>query len=196
MIETDSYIDTNELCHVRPGEYSENGVLFSAYINIFTDLTLTPQRIQKFTDEGEVWFDPNPDDINRPDCHFSHDNMTGLYYHATRDTVQNLPTIRWNRRFWLHPRDILFYSIVKKKGSLNFLIPLLIPFLVVSCLRADKHTSGKLLWFLRGIILLDKCRNFIIINMVLYFLGDKMNDILHTYFKDENHPIHVRRLRE
>jgi hypothetical protein len=194
MLEPDSFIDSNDYCHVQPGEYSENGILFSAYVNIMTDLTLTPKNTQKITD-GKVWFDPNPDDMNKPDCHFSHDNMSAMYFFATRDSVKNLPTCYWNGRIrTIHPRDLIFYTMIKRRWK--FLQILLVPDMFVSLLRPPTDTSGKLLWLMRSITIINKLGSSFLFNIYMWYMADKLNAALYMYFKNPNHPIHTRRLTE
>lgn len=90
--------------------------------------------------------------------HFSHDNMTGLYI-ARELGFHNmeLPIIRWDtskpdkysRKYWLHPRDIIFYNLLKG-NLLGFLLaPILFLIAIHSLLAERGKTSGKCMWFSR-----------------------------------------------
>lgn len=136
--------------------------------------------------------------------HFSHDNMTGLYCilnispKPLKVIRKHLPILKWNNRWWLHPRDISFYFWCHH--------PILgLPFLwiaslamIISCYQTYKvrggvkivKTDGKLLTWMR-------CKSF---NMPItfaictwlikrnpYFVT--WNHVASIYFKNPKHPL-------
>ena len=98
--------------------------------------------------------------------HFSHDNMTGLYI-AKELGLHNmdLPIIRWDskkegkydRKYWLHPRDIIFYGLLSGKIWGYILAPLLFLAAMLSYREERGKTSGKAMYFARfGVLSLSK----------------------------------------
>lgn len=207
------YIDRYGLIHAKKGEFSENGPLFAAEYWICRKMlnpmesSTTPARILRsvIKNTGEVWFDPNPSDQNDPHCHFSHDNMTGIYALSVAykpDELDNLPVSKWNHRSWLHPRDLMYYNLMKDKNQLFLLsLPILLVMALVSCVKPRGKTSGKCLWFLRLltmklhknlIIKLFGTISFKIISFVLKKEHGKKPfvDVFKIYFPEIEHPIH------
>lgn len=135
--------------------------------------------------------------------HFSHDNMTGLYCilknEGSEAYMRSLPTVYWNRDFWLHPRDLAFYFWAKHP-ILGF------PFIwiaslsmIISCIQKYKvrgngnkiiKTDGKLLTYMR-------CKTFnmsITFSICSFFIRhhkyfNNWNDVAVMYFKDVDHPL-------
>lgn len=230
-MKSDSFWDENGLLHVKKGEYSENGILFAAHwlmLLLLLDPGLKTRAkeffnvqesicnrcIKKYWRDGKIgfWYDPNPNDENDSFCHFSHDNMTGLYS-MLNCQLNNFPTLRWNHRLWLHPRDVIFYSIMHKRIWSYFFLPLLWIMAYISCRKEREHTSGKCLWWLRLQTL--KLHG----NKVVSWFGEKMYrdmtelllrehyydlfrvldgkkehvwiNVFSIYFKEKDHPVNV-----
>lgn len=197
----DSYFDENGLLHVKKGEYSENGVLFLAEYELLRrlngkkplDLQATIAKIEK-----DDFFDPNPTDNNHSDCHFSHDNMTGLYLLnlLQGNNISHLPTIRWNKRNWLHPRDIIMYNHLKT----GFFLAIFISIAAIISAMADKSkTSGKILAFVR-LQMLMRYGNFAskLLSRLTYkifcaIINKKhrggLRNVFNIYFAEGDHPI-------
>lgn len=217
------WFDKYDLLHVRQGEYSENGPLFLAeywllrkllgesfwiYETTFIGINKTTILIGEHGDAKEVkWFDPNPTDDNIPTVHFSHDNMTGLYVLTSLTNISNrglsdLPVLRWNSRWWLHPRDIAFYSIMKENiWSKLLLVPFLLLLLVSSLVSCSRHrgiTSGKMLWWTRwNALMLHKSRivracakiGFKLATALITMKNDSWAGVSAIYFKEVDHPV-------
>lgn len=151
-MDAESYWDENGLLHVKRGEYSENGVLFAAHCSMLKMLTGQAWYYKIPTNVVRSgWFDPNPADNNDINSHFSHDNMTGLYatFQMIYRNTKDLPVCRWNNRFWLHPRDLLFYSLMHNKVWSVAGLPFLFLAAWLSARKPRESTSGKCLWWLR-----------------------------------------------
>lgn len=185
---------------------SENGPLFTAEVVLFSKLNdfyvLHPDTISlkvsnvDFRDRYEG---------NIP-AHFSHDNMTGLHcLRALGYAYMSLPIIRWNstkngdtRKFWLHPRDIIFYTSIRH-SLLSPLSLLLIPFAIYTFFHKREVTSGKCLWFTR-FATMSLSNNLIVKGVGKLGLkiadlmlrkehGDKpFIDVFNIYFKNYGHP--------
>ena len=112
------------------------------------------------------------------------------------------PILKWNNRWWLHPRDILFYLTLRLEGLCGFLLLLLLlPFLLFSLMKRREITSGKCLWFLRLTTLsMSQCPwlssvatvYILLSNLILSVAhgNEPWQDIFRIYFKNPNHPIH------
>ena len=174
---TCQFTDQYGLTHCVPNQPSENGILFSAekYMAIHLKRPLTQDELTQieravaysiagyFEQEKMcIYFNPNPADNNPPDCHYSHDNLLGLYsmchilrLYGHRNYFEFLPIAKWNQRWWLHPRDVMFYLLMKEyKWNLStflsvFAWAILAPACFLSCLSPKTETSGKCLWWLR-----------------------------------------------
>ena len=162
-----SYWDEYGLLHTQRGVMTENGVLFAAYywmlnykydpLGYYDGFVGTSLRECLLSNvKVGFWFDPNPSDPNNSShTHFSHDNMTGLYclhylhYRKPQSELRFIPILKWNHEWWLHPRDVVFYSIMKKRRWAYLLLPLLLIMSIISCIRDVSETSGKCLWWLR-----------------------------------------------
>ena len=213
-MEFNGFFDTNNMIHVRQGEYSENGPLFTAeywLARLLKDGKLSDASINaielsilQIIEDG--WFNPQPDDDNDENCHFSHDNMTGLYTlcKLIKMDCNNLPILKWNNRWWLHPRDLAFYSIMKENlCSKLFSLPLLALLLVMalhSCSKSQGITSGKMMWWVRWKILSLHTSVIVSkISKISWWICEKilerthgknpMSEISAIYFKEEGHPV-------
>jgi hypothetical protein len=210
-----SFFDDNGLLHVEPDTPSENGILFLAeltLLKIANGFEPDIERISKAilstitADPREHWFSSNPDMEGSSLSGFSHDNMTGLYcllYIMEGVDMSKLPIMKWNNRYWLHPRDIIYYLLLRIKFNplRAILTCLLLPFMVHSCLRPREETSGKCLWLLRLVTINLEFNNkwtyypstallFIANTLLSIKHGDEhWIDILYIYFKNTNHPI-------
>ena len=210
----DSYFDENSLLHVKRGEYSENGVLFTAHYQMLSRLLgkvggTTHDRMGVYRTFGyneitrKHFFDPNPAHDNDENSHFSHDNLTGLHCYMKTigdNAINRLPTFRWNNRNWLHPRDIIFYSIMKEKKWAYLLSLVLVIASVISCVAPRGKTSGKCLWWLRLqtlklhpnklLSLIGSSTLKLVENVMSKEHGDKVwIDTFSIYFAEPDHPV-------
>lgn len=204
-----NFFDENGLLHVEPDKPSENGILFAAELYTLSLVNGQAPSVHRaydavaatLMDPRKDWFPANPPQIA---TRFSHDNMTGLYclVHNMGGDTTKLPMMRWNGRWWLHPRDILFYTAIRQENTIlaSICLLLLIPFLIHSCLRPRGETSGKCLWLLRLCTAnispspwLHVPSKWLIIlaNTLLHREhGEKhWQDILNIYFKHPEHPL-------
>lgn len=208
-----SFWDEYGLLHVEPNIPSENGILFASEYWALeaihghpiyeADLALRSTVVDKNT------FQANPPEQGE---HFSHDNMTGykcLHYNLYQNDGLT-PILKWNGRWWLHPRDILFYTILRLEGLCGFVLSLLLlPFLLSSLMRTRQNTSSKCLWFLRLTTMsMSQCPwlssiatvYILLSNVILSFRhgSEPWIDIFRIYFRNPNHPIHeqVREIYE
>lgn len=150
----DSFFDGFGLLHVQKGEPSENGILFLAEHVLLAhrsgvETEIGYHKIQVAMNLSQ-WKDGHFQAlIPEQGKHYSHDNMTGLqclnYFYKGRGDFY----AKWNDRWWLHPRDLIFYSFLAKQKIGYLLAPLLLLFAYVSVRRERAITSGKLLWHLR-----------------------------------------------
>lgn len=209
----EGYFDKYGLLHVDKGVYSENGILFLAEFLTLKKLNgeLDAQGVslalsaslacKKYEEDNEFWIDPNPSDNNVPDVHLSHDNLTGMYalHKLCGLSVNTLFVNKLNRRIWLHPRDLLFYTIMKNRSIGKYLVPLLIFFIIPSIIKPREVTSGKCLWFLR-LHLLDIIYSSFITRSLLWLTNHILKhdhgstpfkDVFSIYFKNVDHPINI-----
>lgn len=216
----DTFWDKYGLLHVERGKTSENGILFATEFHYaksisdnYFDGSLALYAIQSTmrTLHGEDYYEENPLLGLATDDHFSHDNMTALYALARicnqQDLIERLPVIHWNNRPWLHPRDILFYLLMKEISWLQPLllvlsVVLLLPISYLSCSRRREHTSGKMLVWVR-LNALMKSRKKLTSRLAQFFLdictskikdlhgSDGWADVARIYFPDRSHPNHI-----
>lgn len=189
---------------------SENSPLFTAEVALFAKLNgfEIVRPVVKNLKVSEVDFRDRMD--AKIPCHFSHDNMTGLYCLRELGYFSgSLPIIRWNstkqgkysRKFWLHPRDVLFF-LALSHPIFSALSLLLLPIALVSFLRPREETSGKCLFFTRfGTMSLSK--NYILrtVGKIGLAIGEKVMvkqygehpyiGMFDYYFKNEGHPCRV-----
>ena len=222
-----SFFDENRLLHVKKGEYSENGPLFTAHFCMLQRLLDIPSNgaieatnkmiVCKVDDDMVIrpkWFDSNPAHDNDENTHFSHDNMTGLYCLKQMQELERieLPTIRWNNRFWLHPRDTIFYSIMHTRKLAYLFLPIIAIMAWVSCRTERGRTSGKCMWWLRlqtlklhdnklvswfGEKLYKRITNTVKKN---HYMHDRESiqfsspwvDVFSIYFSEADHPVNVK----
>jgi hypothetical protein len=201
---SNSFWDEYGLLHVQPNEPSENGILFAseyyALEKIHGQHIYNGENAIVSTHMYDDWYVANPPEKGE---HFSHDNMTGLkcLMYNIYGTEQGTPILKWNGRFWLHPRDIIFYSALRLEGLCGFLLSLLLlPFLFVSLMRPRENTSGKCLWFLRLTTMhMSLCPWLSSVAGPMLYLStfilsirhgnEPWDDIFSIYFKNPNHPI-------
>jgi len=200
-----TFWDEYGLLHVAPNEPSENGILFASEFYALERVHNHPiyegDLALRSTIVNENTFQANPPEQGE---HFSHDNMTGykcLHYNLY-GTDGLTPILKWNNRWWLHPRDILFYLTLRLEGLCGFLLLLLLlPFLLFSLMKRREVTSGKCLWFLRLTTLsMSQCPwlssvatvYILLSNLILSVAhgNEPWQDIFRIYFKNPNHPIH------
>lgn len=162
-MEINEYMDENGLIHNLPFQLagkSENGPLFTAtYVlfkllenNAYNPLILFTPGVVQDPVSSAYHADPSTNGM-----HFSHDNMTGMYIwkYCSFFTVASLPTFKWNNKLWLHPRDVIFYSMMKGSIIASLLGLLLFPFMIAYSMRKpNEDTSGKCLWLLRLLTLM------------------------------------------
>jgi len=129
--------------------------------------------------------------------------MTGLYslcitgQHFT--LLHKLPILKWNDRWWLHPRDISFYLLTRKKLCLLSPLFVLVLFLasLVSFAQEKERTSGKLLWHVRLRTLRKVYTSRISLSMLklwerigLLLARQTWQEVSRIYFTDKDHPLH------
>lgn len=184
-------------------ETSENGPTFSTEA-ILLGMPLTP-RYDMLIKSKRV-FRTTP--ISEWGGHFSHDSMTALYASRRVDTSK-LPMIYWNKRFMLHPRDIVYYGYMRYGFWFYPLLPIVSLANIISCARTwKKHksvnfageaikwksltTSGKMLAFVRnksaGLKLTHKICTWLIKRNKHFGSWTKVAKI---YFPNEGHPIPI-----
>lgn len=201
----DDFWDDKGLLHtgVPPRSFSENGILFAAYFyfKALEKSPLTPfgqgQLGYAILNTYSLFFNPNPSDNNDETSHFSHDNMTGLYslmYY--KHSCYSLPIFRWNGRYWLHPRDIVFYATLRHIKLAYFFLPIVYFAAIISCMRAKEITSGKCLAWLRLTTLKDYHINKYVrwSANLCYKICEKLTNFKEAfsfYFKREDHPVNV-----
>ena len=208
-----NFFDEYGLLHVQPNEPSENGILFASEYwclekihghHIYNGDVAIESTISVSVDSGiEDIYGANPPEYGG---HFSHDNMTGLkcLMYNIYGTEMHTPILKWNNRWWLHPRDILFYTILRLEGLCGFLLSLLLlPFLLSSLMRHRENTSSKCLWFLRLTTMhMSNCPWLSTIAGPLLLLStfilsfrhgnEPWDDIFSIYFTNPMHPIRER----
>ena len=203
-----TFWDEYGLLHVQPNEPSENGILFASEYYVLERVHNHPiyegdkalRNSSLHSEDSEVLYGANPPEYGG---HFSHDNMTGfkcLHYNLY-GTDGHTPILKWNDRWWLHPRDIIFYLILRLEGLCGFLLLLLLlPFLLFSLMKRREITSGKCLWFLRLTTLsMSQCPwlssvatvYILLSNLILSVAhgSEPWDDIFSIYFKNPMHPI-------
>ena len=199
MEDSNSFFDKFGLLHTHRGVYSENGPLFTAhYLMLNTMLKTGKYGSLKpiIAIRERTWFNPNPSHDNDENCHFSHDNMTGLYSMcATLGVDYSLPTMKWNNRYWLHPRDTIYYNILKGRKLFYLGLPLLYIMARISCSAPEGETSGKCMWWLRLNTLIEmKIHRSKILQAFGRYTLKKVNedwsDVFSIYFAVEDHPLH------
>lgn len=214
-----NYQDRNGFFHhkVNPVENtSENPSIFTA----------GPRAIMKFNGTStNTLKKPKYHSLKKNDNQFythafgpvvrcSHDNMTGLYIaRELEEHDMDLPIIRWDdhkngrdRKYWLHPRDIIFYMSLDKSPFISFLgsliSPLLWLFSIVSYLSPFGDTSGKCMWLYRYITYTISNNYFkkfvgyvgLLLGLIFMFplYGFRpFTEAFSIYFKDESHPANV-----
>lgn len=189
------FLDKNGFIHTDENpslSQSENKLMFTALCSIF-------YHVDPILDEVylENKFRRNAHrDWNNGS--FSHDEMTGLY--CLLNDIQDLPIIKWEGEYWLHPRDIAFYLYCHFKVLGLIFLPVVTLSMIVSCLQDYKYrngkrflrTDGKLLTYLR-------CKKYnlkmtfwicdkIIKNKKLFGSWDRVFSI---YFKNPSHPLNT-----
>ena len=207
-MKSNSFFDQWGLLHVQPNVPSENGILFASEFYALEkihghpiyegDLALRNSSLR--SEDSEVQYGANPPEYGG---HFSHDNMTGykclMYNMYGSDGLT--PILKWNGRWWLHPRDFIFYLILRLEGLCGFLLLLsLLPFLLFSLMSKRQVTSGKCLWFLR-LTTLSLSRDpwlstladlYLVLTTLLLTIvhgSEPWIDVFSIYFKRSDHPI-------
>ena len=202
MIEWEEYkqwLDSNGFIHTKKNpsiDQSENSPMYEGLLSgtgrpLFGSTTTIHRRLFRANANRE-W-----------GSHFSHDNMTGLYClykNSMYDphTLSTLPIMKWNDRWWLHPRDLAFYFWAHH--------PLLgLPFLwiaslsmFISCYQEHKVRNGNIILKTDGKLLAwMRCKSF---NMrvtykVCTWLIERnpkfgsWNNVAKIYFREEGHPL-------
>ena len=201
--------------HKNPDIFdSENGSLFTAATYLLMALNQTPtldmQRpMYPLLKLNEVTYVTHPTTYQ---ARFSHDNMTGMYIAKELNIhSEKLPISRWDskkqsdpvmRKYWKHPRDLIFYSMLQGNLFGYILAPLLLFMSIFSLIEPANITSGKCLWFYRfGILTLSENPYKRFIGSFGLLMAEKLLKKEHGdkpfisvfgyYFKDKNHPINI-----
>ena len=189
---------------------SENPSLFSAGVDV---LCILSRHTPTYSPYGYFKkFGNYVTHITSDVLRFSHDNMTGMYigYFLRGADVKQLPIIKWkskkegkyDRNYWLHPRDIITYLIFRGNYLGYLLAPLLLLFAALSFTKEKGNTSGKCKYFYVFGALLSKGnkaqRKIGILGMTLgEILCEKEHgknpfiDIFSIYFKDTGYPNNI-----
>lgn len=207
-----SFQDLRGFIHLNenPGlRESENPALFTAAVFLLIGMNKTPIRTMLRPQYGFLQKSPSHF-VTHPDssvARFSHDNMTGAYIARELDIHNlDLPVARWNvdsdRKYWMHPRDLIFYGALSNYKVGLVLLPLLWLMSVPSYVQNRSKTSGKCLWFYRfGILSLSGGFWKRLVGKVGIGIGEVLMrpqhgsqafiDVFSTYFKNRNHPINI-----
>ena len=197
-LDSDNYIHLHKSPNVNQ---SENGPLFTAHVNLYKYTKPDLKAICGYSVlTNKMYFRANR--LSASD-HFSHDNMTGLYslcitgqYYTL---LNRLPTFKWNNRWWLHPRDICFYLLVRRKLCLASPLFVLVLFLASlhSFAQEKGRTSGKLMWHTRLRTLRKVYTSRISLSMLrlwerigLSLSKQTWEEVSRIYFTDRDHPLH------
>jgi hypothetical protein len=188
--------------HINPTpNQSENGPLFTAQVNLYHNTNPDLKAICGYSLlKEEMYFKANR---NSSSNHFSHDNLTGLYSLCITgqyyELLKKLPILKWNDRWWLHPRDPLFFLLCKRRFLCLSPFFALVLFLVSlhSFAQEKGRTSGKLLWHVR-LRTLRKVYTSRISQAILrlweriglHIADQTWEEISRIYFVDKDHPLH------
>lgn len=185
---------------------SENQPLFTAATELLMRLNGT-SRVGMLNTAYELLNPSKGEFVTHPYTEwrrFSHDNMTGMYIARELGLHSiNLPICKWPRRdknYWLHPRDLIYYSTLSYNPIGSILLPLLLIMAAVSYMAKREVTSGKCLWFYRlSVLTLSGSAYRNCIGRLGLWLGEKMlkcqhgsepfKDVFGFYFKNPNHPV-------
>lgn len=117
--------------------------------------------------------------------HVSHDTLTAIYALRKLDglPVSDLPICYWNKRLWLHPRDLAMYSYLHWPYACWLFLPIVFIAAIVSALKPDTHTSGKQNNFIR-----TRAFNLRFTGYVTDLITD-YKQVFEVYYKDPKHPI-------
>ena len=197
----EKFSDQYGLLHVEPNVPSENGILFLAeYVLLSSRLgkQIPLDKVQLAMSLSEWKKNHFQALIPEQGEHYSHDNYSGLQCLKFFFEGQGEFRAKWNDRWWLHPRDLIFYGLLAKHRWAKALSPLLFLFAYISVRRERAITSGKCLWFLRfstlesgngihnknGYLGMKMCEK-----VMSKLHGEKpWADVFQIYFRNPEHP--------
>ena len=150
------YIDKHCLTHVLPYTFSENGILFTAYMAALGLVSVAEAKIalhhtERIDPQGRRCFDPQPFDDNHSKTHFSKDNMLGVYYlrHFVGRDFKGLPNFAWNGDKSRNPIAGIFFKSCKSKCAYFFFKYIMYAASKITYKKERKHSSGKMRWILK-----------------------------------------------
>lgn len=191
------FLDSNGFVHLDTNpslSESENKIMFTALCSLFYNVDPTLDEVYlggKFRRNSDRDWDNGS---------FSHDEMTGLY--CLLSDIRNLPILKWEGNYWLHPRDIAFYTYCHNKFLGSLLLPIASIAMIISCLQDYKYrngkrfvrTDGKLLAYLR-------CKKYKL--NLTFWICDKIikrkklfgswDKVFSIYFRNPEHPLNIIR---
>ena len=96
----------------------------------------------------------------------------------------------------MHIRDVIFYGFLAGSIICMLLMPIVVLANVISCLRANEHTSGKLLVFVRNRSsrkrsLLMRVSDYICDFIIEWKYDRGWRDVFAIYFKEGEHPCNL-----
>lgn len=204
----EEWLDSDGFLHIKKNpslEGSENGPLFTAELMLCLHILNKPQipypSLYKLNREG-VYYTTSISTRER----ISHDNCTGIYVINKLENpraIPLLPTMDWGRGWFSdikHPRDVIFYNLMKERVLFIPLLPILLIISLISCNSPKERTSGKMLvWTRLNALML--CENIIISNFAkisFWFcekLVNKRNgsyyEVSKIYFQEPDHPVRL-----
>lgn len=182
------WFDENGLMHQvhRPTEdSSENELLFTAEYYLLAGGNPIAVNFDMMNFYNQEWDDGK---------HMSHDNRTGLLSITGWDTRSLLKA---GNRWWLHPRDTIYWGYMKHGAWFLPLLPMVSLFNIWSCAIKNRNgvptTSGKMLALTRNLGANMKLTQKICGWFIKRHFGSIAN-MAKIYFpltndKGENHPI-------
>ena len=194
------WLDENHLLHHKKfptNETSENELLFTAELLLLEAMTENPNHMLIESSMGMRDF---YNDQKIQGKHISHDNKTGL---VSIWKGYNESIFKVGKRWWLHPRDIVYYGYMKHGAWFWPLLPIVSIANIISCARTykvhkdrpegqQKHltTSGKMLAFVR-----NKAAGLTLTHKICTWLIERNDKFLSwywvskIYFGEHGHPI-------
>jgi len=169
----DDYVEwMDEYYMVNPDKKlrSENGILFSLEYLLLNNDKIDFMRfnmlVASLRTEKKGFYQQTPFGMvdNGKKEPMSHDNLTaimaGSYYYGNHVVIREV----WdylkdhyftydsetNFRRIMHPRDIIFYGALAGNIVCRLLLPFVLLTNYITCRKAQKHTSGKLLAWVRN----------------------------------------------
>ena len=194
------YIDEHGYMKLTTDEPEQinNGILFLAtYVTLVAATTGDIDKVNELeptVNKALKFFYENPE-INN----YSHDNITAYLCLLHQYGYDLQLTKEMKRRYFRHPRDIIFYGLIKRAWWVIPFVPLFYIMAFLSCkkkykVRGDQkfiHTDGKILYILRGSYGFDSPK---FLTMVFTIIAATLetetpvHECMRIYYKDIHHP--------